>query len=44
MSALAAEHGSINLGQGFPDTDGPADVLAGGGRGAAATAATSIRR
>lgn len=27
MSALAAEHGSINLGQGFPDTDGPADVL-----------------
>ena len=27
MSALAAKHGSINLGQGFPDTDGPADVL-----------------
>jgi len=27
MSALAAEHGAINLGQGFPDTDGPADVL-----------------
>jgi N-succinyldiaminopimelate aminotransferase len=27
MSALAARHGSINLGQGFPDTDGPADVL-----------------
>ncbi|MDB5405060.1 MAG: hypothetical protein QOD93_6061 [Acetobacteraceae bacterium] len=27
MSALATEHGSINLGQGFPDTDGPADVL-----------------
>ena len=27
MSALAAQHGSINLGQGFPDTDGPADVL-----------------
>jgi aspartate/methionine/tyrosine aminotransferase len=27
MSALAAEHGSINLGQGFPDTDGPEDVL-----------------
>jgi N-succinyldiaminopimelate aminotransferase len=24
MSALAAETGSINLGQGFPDTDGPA--------------------
>ncbi len=27
MSALATEHGAINLGQGFPDTDGPADVL-----------------
>ena len=23
MSALAARHGAINLGQGFPDTDGP---------------------
>jgi len=28
MSALAAEHGAINLGQGFPDYDGPADVVA----------------
>ncbi len=27
MSALAVQHGAINLGQGFPDTDGPADVL-----------------
>jgi aspartate/methionine/tyrosine aminotransferase len=27
MSALAVQHGSINLGQGFPDTDGPADVV-----------------
>jgi aspartate/methionine/tyrosine aminotransferase len=27
MSALAAEHGAINLGQGFPDYDGPADVI-----------------
>ncbi len=27
MSALAVEHGAINLGQGFPDTDGPAEVL-----------------
>ena len=27
MSALAVQHGSINLGQGFPDSDGPADVL-----------------
>ncbi len=26
MSALAAECGAINLGQGFPDTDGPRDV------------------
>ena len=26
MSALAVEHGSINLGQGFPDTDGPREV------------------
>jgi aspartate/methionine/tyrosine aminotransferase len=27
MSALAQEHRSINLGQGFPDTEGPPDVL-----------------
>lgn len=27
MSALAARHGSINLGQGFPDTEGPLDVV-----------------
>jgi len=27
MSALAAETGAINLGQGFPDTDGPIEVL-----------------
>ena len=27
MSALAAATGSINLGQGFPDTDGPSEVL-----------------
>ncbi|HEY1932661.1 MAG TPA: aminotransferase [Acetobacteraceae bacterium] len=27
MSALAVEHQSINLGQGFPDTEGPADVV-----------------
>lgn len=26
MSALAAEHGAINLGQGFPDTEGPEDI------------------
>lgn len=28
MSRLAAEYGSVNLGQGFPDRDGPADILA----------------
>jgi N-succinyldiaminopimelate aminotransferase len=27
MSALAVETGAINLGQGFPDTDGPTEVL-----------------
>ncbi len=27
MSALAVQHGAINLGQGFPDTEGPADVI-----------------
>jgi aspartate/methionine/tyrosine aminotransferase len=27
MSALANQHRSINLGQGFPDTEGPADVV-----------------
>jgi len=27
MSALAVKHGAINLGQGFPDTEGPADVV-----------------
>jgi N-succinyldiaminopimelate aminotransferase len=26
MSALAVQTGSVNLGQGFPDTDGPADL------------------
>lgn len=28
MTALAAESGAINLGQGFPDTDGPPEVAA----------------
>ena len=27
MSALAVRHGAINLGQGFPDTEGPVDVI-----------------
>jgi len=26
ISALAVEHKAVNLGQGFPDTDGPADI------------------
>ncbi|WP_459980545.1 pyridoxal phosphate-dependent aminotransferase [Nocardioides sp. AN3] len=28
MSALAVKTGSVNLGQGFPDTDGPPEVIA----------------
>lgn len=28
MTALALEHDAVNLGQGFPDEDGPAEVLA----------------
>ncbi|MCX7686052.1 MAG: aminotransferase [Acetobacteraceae bacterium] len=28
MSALAVQHGAINLGQGFPDTEGPAEIVA----------------
>ncbi|GAB3450059.1 pyridoxal phosphate-dependent aminotransferase [Phycicoccus ginsengisoli] len=27
MTALATEHGAVNLGQGFPDTDGPRQML-----------------
>lgn len=27
MSGLAVRHGAINLGQGFPDTEGPTDVV-----------------
>ena len=27
MSALAHRYGALNLGQGFPDTDGPAEML-----------------
>lgn len=29
MSALAAEHGAINLSQGFPDFSGPSELLEG---------------
>ncbi|GAA3723204.1 pyridoxal phosphate-dependent aminotransferase [Gordonia hankookensis] len=32
MSALAVEHDAVNLGQGFPDTDGPQSMLAGAQR------------
>lgn len=28
MSALAVRTGAVNLGQGFPDTDGPPEMLA----------------
>ena len=35
MSALAVATGSVNLGQGFPDADGPPSVIDAGGRGAA---------
>jgi len=27
MSQLSTEHGAINLGQGFPDTEGPAEII-----------------
>ena len=27
MSALAREHGAVNLGQGFPDEDGPPEII-----------------
>ncbi|OFW98989.1 MAG: aminotransferase [Alphaproteobacteria bacterium RIFCSPHIGHO2_12_FULL_63_12] len=27
MSALARQHGAVNLGQGFPDEDGPAELI-----------------
>ena len=27
MSRLAQEHGAVNLGQGFPDGNGPPDVV-----------------
>ncbi|WP_090035101.1 pyridoxal phosphate-dependent aminotransferase [Cellulomonas marina] len=32
MSALATATGAVNLGQGFPDTDGPAEVVAAAAR------------
>ena len=35
MSRLARETGAVNLGQGFPDDAGPADVRQKGGRGGA---------
>ena len=33
MSALALQTGSVNLGQGFPDTDGPASMIEAHARG-----------
>src|ERR1044072_8536241 len=38
MSALATTTGSINLGQGFPDTDGPPEMLAAAAEGPGAGA------
>jgi N-succinyldiaminopimelate aminotransferase len=32
VTALAARHGAINLAQGFPDFDGPAEIIAAAGR------------
>jgi aspartate/methionine/tyrosine aminotransferase len=32
MSALAGEHKAVNLGQGFPDQDGPEDIRSAGAR------------
>ena len=43
MSALAVRPASVNLGQGFPDTDGPAEIARGRGRRAARRARTSTR-
>ena len=43
MSALAARTGAINLGQGFPDTDGPPEVLEAAVERACAAATTSTR-
>ena len=43
MSALAAATGSINLGQGFPDTDGPEELIEAASP-PSARAATSTRR
>ena len=44
MSALAARTGAINLGQGFPDTDGPPEPAGGRRRRDPRRRATSTRR
>ena len=44
MSALATTHGAINLGQGFPDTDGPEDVIAAAAAALRDGAATNMPR
>ncbi|BFO13839.1 hypothetical protein SHKM778_02270 [Streptomyces sp. KM77-8] len=44
MSALALRTGSINLGQGFPDTDGPEEIRRPPYAPCATAAATSTRR
>lgn len=44
MSALAVRTGSINLGQGFPDTDGPEEIREAAVRPCGRATATSTRR
>ena len=44
MSQLAAEHGAVNLGQGFPDFAVPAATGRCAGHAPCATATTSTRR
>ena len=44
MSALAVRTGAVNLGQGFPDTDGPAGDARRRRRGASTAGGTSTRR
>ena len=44
MSELAVATGSVNLGQGFPDTDGPAEIARAAADAILTGPATSTRR
>jgi aspartate/methionine/tyrosine aminotransferase len=44
VSPRAVEHGAINLGQGFPDSDGPQEVLDAAVAAIRRAAATNTRR